>query len=431
MKNTIKVTLLTAAVIAFASCKKKGPETITNQADYQVYLETTDMKSTAPILKENNFWLSKHKSSPGQYPYLVKMAGLNSRLFEATGDVSKLYEAEKQLREANAAVNLTNAGMLRSLAKNYITQHRFKDAHKLLLRADSIGENRNATYKMLFDVKMELGLYTESLSLLDSLEADDFDYYIRNAKWQDHKGNLEGAIFNMEKAMKIAEKDNDEYRMLWSYSNIADFYGHAGRIEDSYNHYLKTLAIDPNYAYALKGIAWIVFSKERNTEGARKIIESIQKKRSAPDYELFLAEIASYEGNEELAARHLRNYNLLLEDQDYGEMYNAYNIDLLAEDEATAPKALAIAQREIENRATPQTYDLLAWAYLKNGDAKKALEISSKYVVEKTFEPVAMYHTAEILKANSFVTEAQLLKEELLDAIYELGPTMKSKINAI
>ena len=52
MKNTIKVTLLTAAVIAFASCKKKGPETITNQADYQVYLETTDMKSTAPILND-------------------------------------------------------------------------------------------------------------------------------------------------------------------------------------------------------------------------------------------------------------------------------------------------------------------------------------------------------------------------------------------
>jgi len=278
---------------------------------------------------------------------------------------------------------------------------------------------------------MELGLYPEALALLDSLEADDFDYYIRNAKWQDYKGNLDGAISSMEKAMKIAEEDNDQYRMLWSYSNIADFYGHAGRIEDSYNHYLKTLAIDSNYAYALKGIAWIVFSKERNPEVARKIIESIQKKRNAPDYELFLADIASYEGNEELEKKHIRQYELLLENEDYGEMYNAYNIDLLAEDETTAPKALAIAQREIANRATPQTYDLLAWAHLKNGNAKKALEISNKHVVGKTFEPVAMYHTAEILKANNFVAEAQLLKEELLEAIYELGPNMESKINAI
>jgi len=146
---------------------------------------------------------------------------------------------------------------------------------------------------------------------------------------------------------------------------------------------------------------------------------------------LFLADIASYEGNEELEKKHIRQYELLLENEDYGEMYNAYKIDLLAEDETTAPKALAIAQREIANRATPQTYDLLAWAYLKNGNAEKALEISSKYVVEKTFEPVALYHTAEILKANNFVAEAQLLKEELLEAIYELGPNMESKINAI
>lgn len=431
MKNTIKVTLLTAAVIAFASCKKKGPETITNQDDYQVYLESTDMQKTAPLIEENSFWLAKHKATPNQYPYLVRMAGLNTRLFEVTADVSKLYEAEKQLREANAAVNLTNAGMLRSLAKNYITQHRFKEAHQLLLRADSIGENRDATQKMLFDVQMELGLYNEAQTNLDSMRADEFDYYIRNAKWNDYKGNLDGAISNMEKAMKIAEEDNDEYRMLWSYSNIADFYGHAGRIEDSYNHYLKTLAIDPNYSYALKGIAWIVFSKERNIDEARKIIESIISKHNAPDYQLFLADLAEYDGDEVARKAHITNYNEMLSKTDFGQMYNAYNIELLADDEETAPQALEIAKKEIKNRATPQTYDLLAWAYLKNGNAKKALEISHKYVVEKTFEPVALYHTAEILKANNFVAEAQLLKDELLEAIYELGPNMESKINAI
>jgi hypothetical protein len=43
-----------------------------------------------------------------------------------------------------------------------------------------------------------------------------------------------------------------------------------GRIQESYDSYLKTLAIDPNYSYALKGIAWIVFSHERNTKEAKK-----------------------------------------------------------------------------------------------------------------------------------------------------------------
>ena len=431
MKNIIKIVLLAAVVITLASCKKKNSETITNLDEYQPYLEFNDMRKTAPIVEENNFWMAKYNAAPNQYPYLVKMAGLNTRLFDATGDVSNLYKAEQQLREANASVNLSNAGMLRSLAKNYITQHRFKEAYKLLQRADSIGQNRDATQKMLFDVQMELGLYEDAERNLDSMRADIFDYYIRNAKWQDHIGNLDGAISNMEKAVKIAENNKDEYRLLWSYSNIADFYGHAGRITDSYNYYLKTLEIDSSYSYAVKGIAWIVFSHERDTKGARKIVESLQKKKNAPDFELLLAEIAAYEGDEALADKHLRYYNLLLENEDYGEMYNAYNIDLLADDESTAPKALAIAKREIENRATPQTYDLLAWAHLKNGDAKTALYISKMYVIEKTYEPVAMYHTAEILKANNFVEEAKLIKEELLGAIYELGPNMESKINAI
>lgn len=54
-----KTGIVLLAVIAFASCKKKGPETITNQDDYQVYLESTDMKSTVPIIEEKYFLAHK------------------------------------------------------------------------------------------------------------------------------------------------------------------------------------------------------------------------------------------------------------------------------------------------------------------------------------------------------------------------------------
>jgi hypothetical protein len=42
----------------------------------------------------------------------------------------------------------------------------------------------------------------------------------------------------------------------------------TGRIQESYDSYLKNIRID-NYSYALKGIAWIVFSHERNTKEAK------------------------------------------------------------------------------------------------------------------------------------------------------------------
>ncbi|PCJ66663.1 MAG: hypothetical protein COA58_04180 [Bacteroidetes bacterium] len=431
MKQGIVIGLL-AMVIASCSPKQKSTDSFSpSVADFSVYLHHTSNQSILALQQEEKFWMEKSPKGNEKWPYLVKLAGINSQLFDKTGDIEKIFLAEKQLKQANQQTGLKNSSLLRSLARNFITQHRFKEAHKLLNLADDIGESQSATTKMLFDVYMELGMYDSAVIKLDTIRMETFDYYIRLAKWQDHQGNLDDAIVSMEKAKTIAENQNNKGRMLWSYSNIADYYGHAGQIQDSYSYYLKTLAIDSNYTYALKGIAWIVFSNKRDSKLARKIIKDIQKKHNTPDYELFLLEIAKYEGNKELEQKHKEKYQSLLSARDYGNMYNAYNIELWADNESTATKALALALLEIENRSTPQTYDLLAWAYFKNEQSQKALKISSKYVIGKTFEPKAMYHSSEILKANGFDNEAALLKKELQDAIYELGPSMGLKINAI
>ena len=68
----------------------------------------------------------------------------------------------------------------------------------------------------------------------------------------DHNGDLDTTIRFMEKARDKAEASKNNGLMLWAYTNLADYYGHAGRIEDSYDHYLKTLRIDPENAYAKK-----------------------------------------------------------------------------------------------------------------------------------------------------------------------------------
>ena len=59
-------------------------------------------------------------------------------------------------------------------------------------------------------------------------------------------------------------------------------------------------------------------------------------------------------------------------------------------------KALAIAQKEIKNRPTPLSYDLLAYVYYQKGDYKKALDIANTHVTNQTSEPVAQYHLADI-----------------------------------
>ena len=120
-----------------------------------------------------------------------------------------------------------------------------------------------------------------------------------------------------------------------------------------------------------------------------------------------------------------------LKNEAYGGMYNKYNA-LLAADEFNKPlEALEIAQQEAKQRATPQSYDLLAWSYYAKGDLKKALDIIENEVANKTFEPEVLYHMAEIYKSNGMMSQVLKLKADLLMSGYELGPLLTQKIKLL
>ena len=68
----------------------------------------------------------------------------------------------------------------------------------------------------------------------------------------------------------------------------------------------------------------------------------------------------------------------MLKDNNYGAMYNKYNVLIYADARETASKALQIAKTEIDHRPTPDSYALLAWSYLNMDENKQALEIAQK-----------------------------------------------------
>jgi tetratricopeptide (TPR) repeat protein len=428
MKTLKIILLLVFTTLSISSCSNK-PSQITQTSDYEKYLNIKDNKSIDFANREIDFWQNKIDSYPNQAMYLGMLASNYGTLFQYTGNIKDLYKSEELLTKYNEAYKYSRVSTIRALARNYISQHRFKEALNLANKALAIGEGRKETQKLLFDVQMEVGNYTEALKNLNTIkDMNDYDYLIRLAKWNDHKGGLKTAITFMEKARDIAIKDDNKVLKIWSYSNLGDFYGHAGRIQESYDSYLKTLEIDPNYSYALKGIAWIVFSHERNTTEANRIITAIAKKHNTPDFYLLKSQIAQFSGNklEEVANRNA--YFAMLKKYNYGAMYNKYNVLIYADDKITASKALEIAKIEVDHRPTPDSYDLLAWSYLNLGQNKKALEIAQKHVVGKSFEPKVQYHLAMIYKMNNFGAKIKPIKEELLSSSYELGPTLEKKI---
>lgn len=424
---------LVASIGLLASCSDPLQDKFHVKVDdFKSYLESTPEAKIREAEANLAFWASKLKDTPNQFPYHTKIAAVETQLFNLTGNISHLKNAESHLSSAYAMSGMRGAALQRALAHNFITQHCFQEALDLLVLAEADGENRAATNKMLFDVYLELGQKSMAEKyLLKFRNENDFDYLIRKAKWEDHNSDLQQAIMYMELALDAAKQRNNPDLIQWAHTNLADFYGHDGRIADAYTHYLAALAIDPADAYAKKGLAWIAYSHEKDTKLATEILESVTTYYHAPDYHLLQAEIAAFNGNVEGESKHLNAYLSAVSDTQYGVMYNTYNISLSQDGYVHVAEALRLAQQEVRNRPTPMSYSFLALAQLENGDPKKALLTIQENVAGQSTEPMLQYHMAEVYKANALAGPLAEVKSELLGASYELGPVMMEKIRAL
>ncbi len=425
----MKYLFLFVPLLFLFSCQNSEQAQVTNQKDYDKFLVSSPSRTTSNYYE---LWNSKIKPDSMQLTSFGIVAGEYNRYFQNTGDITYLKKAEQALEKAVEIAAIGKAGYQRALARNYISQHRFREALELAEAARSWGSGVEETQSLLFDIHMELGNYPKAGKYLDSIKnMSQFGYLIRAAKWNDYKGDLDTTIRFMEMAKQKAEDSKNTSLLLWSYTNIADYYGHAGKIKDSYEHYLKSLQLDPQNAYAKKGIAWIVFSYENNPKEALRILDSVTKDYRAPDYYLLKSEIAAYENDKLKSLENLDKYYMAVQNPAYGDMYNVYNASLYLENTGQYEKAFRIAEKEVQNRPTPHSYDLLAYSYLKIGEKDKALEVVEKHIDGKTFEPNILYHTAEIYKANGKMSKVNELKKELSGAAYELGPDLANKISKL
>jgi tetratricopeptide (TPR) repeat protein len=412
--------------IIFTGCTKSEEAKIINPGDYESYLKRDSDESLNAINEEMIFWRKRLADVPDGEAFRLKIAGLLSARFMVNGRIEDIQSSDS-IYNLILADNQPHASVHRSIAANSITQHKFRQAKREIEKALEIGEGKAASYYMLVDVNVELGDYAGAeYAMRQFTDRDFFPYMIREAKLKDHEGNLDSAIVLMERVM-IQAKDNKSLS-LWTQSNLADMYGHAGRVKEAYDAYLKVLTLDPDYDYALKGIAWIAFSHDQNYEEAKRIIKYISPKRATPDMHLLLAQIATAENDNVEKVKQLELFITSAKSPKYGDMYNKYLALLEAEEFSNPQATIDIANIEIMNRPTAQSYDLLAWGYFQKGDYKKALTVAQEKIENKTFEPDALYHLGMIYSANGMKKEARKYLQEAAESSFELGPLTAKKI---
>lgn len=404
---------------------------VTSHDDYdQILLVDTDQQVTKST-DEYNFWKNKLKATPNQYPYMLKMANAQNQLFEYTGNVDHLREATRLLEKSVELTYQKEASVLRQLAKNYISEHRFTESRDMLLIAESLAEGLVSTEKMLFDAYMEIGEYNLAKCYLDGIAADEysFDVLIRKSKWADHDGDLDRAIFLMELALQGAQQSNNKDLIQWTITNLADYYGHAGKIEKSYNYYLKALAMNPSDAYAKKGLAWVAYSHDGNVEEASKILDAIDTYYRSPDHLLLRAEMADYMNNQELATKYTEAFVEEVSQKDrYAGMYNAHLISIYVESPEYRQLAFELASDEVALRPTAGSYSLLALVFDHMGDSESALHILDRYVRDRTYEPDPLHTMAAIYAKADRIHEIPEVKADLIASAYELGPVTAREI---
>ncbi len=426
MKPVSAICTLLILSFVIGCSKQKSEEKIINPADYEIYLNRSANEGLKKCNEEMSFWLKKLEEVPDGEAYRMKLAGLLSSRFMMNGEIEDI-EASDSIYRLILSNKLPYASVHRALAANAITQHKFREARAEIDTALKIGEGKAASLYMLVDVNLELGDYAGAeYAMSQFTNKNFFPYVIREAKLKDHEGKLDSAIVLME---KIIEQTKDSPALfLWTQSNLGDMYGHGGRVKDSYNAYLAVLKENPDYDYALKGIAWIAFSHDGNYAEAKRIITLIAPKRATPDMHLLLAQIAGAENDNDEKKKQLDLFTNSARSEKYGDMYNKYLAILEAEEFSNPSATIAIAEKEIKNRPTPQSYDLLAWGYFQKGDVSQALAIAQERIENQTHEPDALYHLGMIYQANGMKKEARRCFEKAEESSFELGPAIAKKI---
>lgn len=143
---------------------------------------------------------------------------------------------------------------------------------------------------------------------------------------------------------------------------------------------------------------------------------------------LLLAKIAGAENNAIEKMNELHVFDSLANSPRYGDMYNRYLALMQVEDFSNPAKTIALAKREIQNRPTPQSYDLLAWGYFHEGNYTQALEVAEDFLVDKTFEPDVLFHLGLIYQANGQPGKAKTYLRRAEESAFELGPEVAQKI---
>jgi hypothetical protein len=344
-----------------------------------------------------DFWTAKAEASPLSHDLQIKLANVNTALFQLTGQGEYLLQAEDHLQFTTDVQSLSRSTGLCLLAQNLITQHKFCEAYDVILEAAVIKRNIESINLIKYDIEYELGY--ETTSTLSAIEdKTQMDYMIRQAKQHKKNGKYNLALLLLETCKDKAEQLKKEQLMYWLESNIAEVYMDSGDTKQAKKS-LKSLTKNyPNEWYGYKLLARVEY-ETGNRRRALDIITHVLEYHSSPELSILKNRIQKEISGDADGIVLDQNIHDLMHDPENGSMYATHAAkELLRGDDEDLKLALEITIHEVQHRATPETLALLAYAYHRNGYSDRAYEIATVDLDGKALKKSSQRYVDEILK---------------------------------
>ena len=346
-----------------------------------------------------SFWTEKAEANPMSHDIQIKLATINTKLFELTGIKDYLLQAEEHLSFTTNVNSLSRSIGLCLLAQNLITQHKFCQAYDTILEAAALGRNLESVHLIQFDIEYELGYDTRSI--LSGIEnKTDIEYLIRLAKQYKKDGAYRYAIRIMQSCKERAIDLNKQDLIYWLESNIAELHMESGENEKAKEILQEVNKLYPEAWYGYKLMAKIYY-EEGSLSKSLDIITHVLEYHQSPELSILKHRINQEIGKQPNSIQLDPQIHDLLHDHENGSMYATHVVkELLFGNSEECKLALEIAEHEVQHRSTPETLSLLAYAYFKNQEFNKACSIVFNDLQEVNLKKESQIFVNQITKNN-------------------------------
>jgi hypothetical protein len=419
VKNILFIILIASFV---AGCHRTKKNIVSQQ--YVDSLLTNYTPSPVAVANKGDllFWKSRMDSKPDNFVNGPKYASALALRFHLYGEITDLLMADSLMKASNEANHEEEDGILYTLSNFAIQQHQFKEADKFVAKAMQAGDNKYGGKMMLFDAVFEMGEYKGAENILKTTKPyDSYPSYFRRSKYEHYKGNLDSSIFFMLKAAEKAA--GNKYLEQAALSNAADLNIHKGDLTEAYTLYKKSISKDACDFHSIMGIGWIALMHDNNDTLASKIFDFVHAHVASPDPLLKLMQVAEYRNDKAEQKKLAETFALQAGKPEYGLMYNKYLIELYTDILNNPLKAVELAELEIKNRGTPQTYAWYAWALMHNNEPQKAYTVYTQHISGKPLEALELYYMGKLMQSLQKGYNAQQFFKAAYQNRYDLSPS--------